>query len=328
MARLDDLRQALLDAYARDPKVGSPNINVTFLEDKVALTGEVATLGAKEEAENLARQIVPGLDVDNSLVITGNRPANDATLAEQATQALRDAGIDLGVKVRDGAAQLLGSAANLDARNHAHRIVSRVPGIRSVRDEQAPIMGQQKIEVEPEYRQEGKFRVPPEAPQVVVGRDDITLTNEIEELLATQMTYPRADEVHVWTHNGTVALDGWVKTAEEAVQAQILAERVSGVKSVQNRLVATDGSTGGDDALNQEIRRAFGKKGDEVSPVDALSVVVQQTAYLWGQVDTPEQRLKAQQLAEQVPGILRVNNNIQVVTRRSRPGSGPGGGPG
>jgi osmotically-inducible protein OsmY len=324
MARLDDLKQALLDAYARDPKISSPNISVTFLEDAVALTGEVGSLGAKEEAENLARQIVPGLSIDNSLVITNNRPADDQGLTTCAEKALFDAGLDLGVRVRQGVAYLQGSVESLAVRQRAQRIVSGIPGIRDVHAEEAVIMGQQQIVVEPEFRQEGKFKIAPEAPQVVVGRDDITITNEIEELLANAMPTPRADEIHTWTHNGTVTLDGWVKTAEEAAQARILAQRVSGVKSVQNRLVAIDGSTGGDDALNQEIRRAFGAKGDEVSPVDVLSVVVKEVAYLWGQVDTPEQRLRAGKLAEAVPGIARVINNVQVVTRRSRPGSGPG----
>ncbi len=324
MARLDDLRQALLDAYARDPKVGSPSITVTFLEDAVALTGEVSSLRAKEEVESLTRQIVPGLAIDNSLVITNNRPDDDQGLTTCAEKALFDAGLDLGVRVREGVAYLQGSVESLDKRNRAQRIVSGIPGIRAVHAEEAVIMGQQQIGVEPEYRQEGKFKIPPEAPQVVVGRDDITITNEIEELLANAMPTPRADEIHTWTHNGTVTLDGWVKTAEEAAQARILAQRVPGVKSVQNRLVAIDGSTGGDDALNQEVRRAFGAKGDEVSPVDVLSVVVKEVAYLWGQVDTPEQRLKAGQLAQAVPGITRVVNNVQVVTRRSRPGSGPG----
>ena len=70
----------------------------------------------------------------------------------------------------------------------------------------------------------------------------------------------------------------------------------------------------------------LGAKGDEVSPVDVLSVVVGQVAYLWGQVDTPEQRIRAEQLAQGVEGLTRVINNVQVVTRRSRPGHGPGGG--
>lgn len=324
MARLDDLRQALLDAYARDPKIGSPSINVTFLEDAVALTGEVASLRAKEEAEHLTRQMVPGLSIDNSLVITNNRPENDQTLTQQAQAALDAAGLNLGVRVLRGLAHLQGSPDSLAVRNEAHRVVAGVPGIRDIRDEEATIKGQQQVEVEPAYRQEGKFRVPPEAPQVVVGRDDLTITNAIEERLANDMTVPRADEIRVWTHNGTVTLDGWVKTMDEAAQAVHLAERVSGVKSVQNRLISLDGSTGGDEALNQEIRRAMGIKGDEVSPVDVLSAVVQQVAYLWGDVDTPEQRLKAEELAKAVPGISKVVNHLRVVTRRSRPEREPG----
>jgi osmotically-inducible protein OsmY len=154
------------------------------------------------------------------------------------------------------------------------------------------------------------------------SQEDIALTNDVEELLATRMAFPRADEIHVWTHDRTITMDGWVKTAEEAAQAQLLAQQVAGVKSVQNRLVVTDGSTGGDEALNQEIRHAFGRKGDAVSPVDALSVVVQQVAYLWGDVDTPEQSLEAEALAKDVPGITRVINYLRVVTRRSRPSSG------
>lgn len=329
MPRLDDLRQALLDAFARDPKIGSPNITVTFLEDTLALSGEVSTLQAKEEAENLARQIVPGLPIDNSLVISSNRPDDDQELTACAQKALADAGLRLGVKVLRGIAHLQGSVESLAVRNQAHQVVSRIPGIRAVRDEDAPVMDQQQVEVEPPYRIEGKFKIPPEAPQVIVEKDDATITNEVEERLATEMTTPRADEIRVWTQNGVVTLDGWVKTAEEAAQARLQAQKVSGVKSVRNRLVAMDGSTGGDDALNQEVRRALDTctpvKGGKVSPADVQSVVVKQVAYLWGEADTPEQRLMAEELAKQVPGILKVINNIQVVTRRSQPARKPRG---
>lgn len=296
MARLDDLRQALLDAYAHMPEIGSMSIHVTFLEDAVALTGEVASLQAKEEAENLARQIVPGLAIDNSLVITGNRPADDAELTTRAQQALLDDGLEAGVEVRDGIALLRGNAGSLDARNRAHRVVARIPGIREVQDARAATALPREL-----------------------GPDDIRLTNAVEERLANAMATPRADEIRARTQDGKVTLDGWVKSAEEAILAERLAQEVPGVRSVESRLVSTDGATGGDEALNQEIRRLLGKRGDMLSPVDVLSAVVKQEAFLWGEVDTPEQRLAAEALAQEVPGIVRVTNYLQVVNRRSRP---------
>lgn len=326
MARMNDLRQALLDAFARDPRIGSPNISVTFLEDTVALTGEVSSLRAKEKAEHLTRQIVPGLGVDNSLVITGNRLDDDQTLGEKAQQALFEAGFDLGVRVLNGLASLQGQVESLAKRDEAHRIVARIPGLREVRDDEAVVMDQEAIEIFPEKQQVGKLELPVEGTQLIVDRDDATITNEVEEALATEMSTPRADEIHVQVQNGVVTLDGWVKTVEEAAQARLLAQRVSGVKSVRNRVITLDGATGGDEALNQEIRRAFGAKGDPISPVDIQSAVVKQVAYLWGEVDTPEQRIGAERLAQAIPGITKVINHVQVVTRRSRPARGPRGG--
>lgn len=311
--QLPDVEQAIKDLFARDPVIGSPRISISFFDDTVALQGEVGSLREKERAQFLLKQVIPDCPIDNSLVVTANRVEDDDALTREAQEALAAApGIpkELGVSVVNGIARLVGDTPSLETRRKAHEIVAAIPGIRRVRDEEATVMGQMS------YEGAG-------APDLRVGIDDITITNRIEDLLAEKMAPPRADEVEVRVSNGTVTLTGYVKGADERAQAEHLAMSVSGVKSVKNHLVSLDGSYGCDETIRSRIEHAFGE-ARHVSGVNVKAWVVEDTVYLTGDVDTPEQRDEAERIAKGTPGVAHVRNDITIVTRRERPVRGPG----
>jgi osmotically-inducible protein OsmY len=65
--------------------------------------------------------------------------------------------------------------------------------------------------------------------------DDSAITAEVKaELLAA--TNVHSKHIHVKTRAGVVSLTGWVPSKEDKSGAEAVASKVSGVKSVRNRL--------------------------------------------------------------------------------------------
>lgn len=306
----EDVVNALREAFARDPIISAERVRISLLgPDSLVLQGEVQTLEAKEEASALAQQIAPTCAVDNALTVSGNRLAPDATLVRQASKALVEGGLpnSLGVEVRGGVAYLLGHAETVEERRLASQAVSRVPGIRAVRVDHL-ILAPRGVPTD----------------EVVNLQDERWLVNQIEEKLGADMSPARADEIDVGVEKGVVMLRGFVKTAKERAKAEALVRTVQGVKHLRNLLVAQDGSFGCNEAIEAKIRHAFGRAGDHVSPVDVKIFVCEDTAYLFGQVDRPEQIQKAVDIVRSHPEIRHVFPSLKVTPRHPPSAKGPG----
>jgi hyperosmotically inducible periplasmic protein len=65
--------------------------------------------------------------------------------------------------------------------------------------------------------------------------DDKTLTARVQNALADHPDYKFTD-VNVTTYRGVVQLSGFVNTAEHKQRAKAIAERVQGVKSIENNI--------------------------------------------------------------------------------------------
>ncbi|MNX62464.1 Osmotically-inducible protein Y precursor [compost metagenome] len=252
---------------------------------------------------------------------------DDATLARRAEEALVAANLPrtVGVQVQGGLAMLRGSVESKDLVRKARLAVGHVPGIKDVREEHLSVASQQAFETLGAARTGRSGLVAPgedlslsdaiPAPDVV---------NRIEDLLANGMDPARADEIRVTIDQGIVRLTGFVKTAEERAQAEKNARSVAGVRGVRNLLVSLDGSSGCDEALASEIRLGLAPRRDHASPVDIKVFVVEDTAYLQGVVDFPEQIAMAIAIAKRVSGIAHVHHALQVSERHFRSGAGPG----
>ncbi|HYD58008.1 MAG TPA: BON domain-containing protein [Burkholderiales bacterium] len=64
--------------------------------------------------------------------------------------------------------------------------------------------------------------------------DDATVTAKVKTAIATDVGVKAAANVNVETHKGTVQLSGFADSAEQASRAVSAAQKVSGVKTVQN----------------------------------------------------------------------------------------------
>ncbi|HEY9900156.1 MAG TPA: BON domain-containing protein [Pantanalinema sp.] len=324
----EDVANALREAFAKDPLIKAERIRITMLAPgALALQGEVSTLAEKDEAGFIARQIAPQCEIDNSLTVAVNRPMGDAALARRAEEALLAANLPrtVGVQVQDGLAVLRGSVESKELLRKARLAVSHVPGIKDVREELLSLEGRQVFETLGAARTgRTDLEAPGEDLELVDAIPAPDVVNRIEELLANRMDPARADEIRVTFDQGIARLTGFVKTIEELARAEKLARSVSGVRAVRNHLVSLDGSAGCDEALATEIRRGLGAKGDHASPVDIKAYVAEDTAYLQGVVDFPEQIAQAVAIARGVQGIAHVHHSLQVSERHFRSGAGPG----
>lgn len=323
----EDVANVLREAFAKDPKIRAERIGITMLPpDTIALSGEVQTLAEKEEASFLARQIAPQFDIDNSLTVAGNRLPKDTELQAAAEALLRREGVpeSLGVQVKHGAATLVGDVASLDWRDRARRLVGQVPGIREVHVEGVTPHRQQIVEaIGPERSTvHGRVEKVGEGTPILVDRSASDLVSEIEQKLGAELH--RAGEIRVVAKGGVVSLTGFVKSAEERVRAEILARSVPGVTEVRNLVVSQDGSAGCNEALGAEIRRKL-TAVPHLSPANIKVFVVDDYAYLQGDVDYPEQAMEAKRVAAGVPGIAHVDaERLRVTDAHPRPAGSPG----
>jgi osmotically-inducible protein OsmY len=64
--------------------------------------------------------------------------------------------------------------------------------------------------------------------------DDATVTAKVKTAIATDVGVKAAANVNVETHRGVVQLSGFADSGEQASRAAEAAQKVSGVRSVQN----------------------------------------------------------------------------------------------
>lgn len=119
--------------------------------------------------------------------------------------------------------------------------------------------------------------------------------------------------VEVETHKGIATLYGKVKTLAEAKQAKKLATTVMGVKEVVSNIkVIGDVHRPSDDAtLVNNVEAAFAAS-NEVDAEDIHTSCRNGVIYLDGTVSTAKQKDVAAQWAAVVPGVQKVQNNIEV----------------
>jgi osmotically-inducible protein OsmY len=132
------IRNAVIDALARDPRVWAFNPRVEVEGALVTLSGTVETLQALAAAEETARNTTGVWDVRNLLKVRPANPPADQVLIERARQALsRDPFIPanrIDVTARAGVITLLGRVDTEFEKSHARQIVSRLRDVVRVQN--------------------------------------------------------------------------------------------------------------------------------------------------------------------------------------------------
>jgi len=209
----DDLMADVRDEQFWDPKLDSAEIAVAADDGKVALRGTVGSLREKREATKAAQRVFGVISVDNQLqvkLLTDEKRAN-AEIRGDVLQALMLNSLvpkSVDAKVDDGVVTLTGSADWQYQRDEAEFVASTIVGAFDVIDE---------IELQ---------HPKPNAGDV----------HEAIEKAFKRNAAIDSDDVFVTTKNGTVTVDGVVRSWAEHDEALEAAWAAPGVTSVRDKL--------------------------------------------------------------------------------------------
>jgi osmotically-inducible protein OsmY len=278
----------------RDNNVDANNVEVITRDGEVTLAGVVANSFARDHIARVVADVKGVRRVVNRLDVSGT-PKTDEKLVEDLTWLLQNdpatAGLDITVHASDGQVTLSGTAASRQEKDLARLIAVGAYGVRSIEN---------NIEVRPETR-----------------TADVT-AEEIRRRLRTHDDID-ASNIVVEVEEGRVTLAGAVGSVFERNMAEQLAW-VRGVQDVDAaglvvspefvRVYAADPRPA-DEMLAQDIALAY-YYDPRVSPFDIVVDVRDGVATLTGVVDNLRAKDSAERLAQNVRGVHRVRNLLQV----------------
>jgi len=149
--------------------------------------------------------------------------------------------------------------------------------------------------------------------------DDSMLTARVKGAIAKDVGTGNSIRVDVETYRGNVQLNGFTDSGEKKRAAGHAANRVAGVRHVENNLqVATSARTPGefvDDAvLTTKIKAALA--ADPAVAAHEVNLDVRQgVVQLSGFVDSAAEKSRAEELASRVAGVRKVENALDVKQR-------------
>ena len=203
----------VLAELASDFRFKPAEVGVEVDNGIVTLTGTVSNYAKLGLTADLAAGVAGVGDVANKLTVAGAAGPDDTKLAQAIRDALRwDVDVPeerIDSIVRDGVVTLKGTVDRWYERTSARQAVSRLTGVRSVNDH---------IVVAP------------------VPRTDQQIFDEIKAALLRRLPM---EDVDLTVDQGKVTLMGRLRSYGSRMDAESVAWRTQGVKTVVNRIVAT-----------------------------------------------------------------------------------------
>ncbi len=128
----EEIREAVLDALAYDPRVAPFGIEVDVLGSTVTLSGRVNNLAAKRAAEQDARNTLGVWRVTNNIKVRPDIPADDVLgkrIANALSESARVIRSHIDIEAENGWVYLNGLVSTASEKNAAERIAERVQGV-------------------------------------------------------------------------------------------------------------------------------------------------------------------------------------------------------
>ena len=274
-------------------------------------------------------------------------------LAEEAASNLRAAkfsGFDIELEVQSGVCLLKGKIASQVQKDQATQVISKVPGIRTVnnqlvvlnRNPAAPVQQAVASDVTSNpVQQAGFFSRPKQTratktqqrattPQQATGESPQQVQQITQGIAqAIQGSGVRGHDIDLRYKGGVATLLGKAQSPQDVARLTQVISRVPGVRQVNNQLRAPGmnpvSQTGGSNQrVAEQIAQALA-----ANRLNGLDIEVRYNAgkaTLSGPVPHPQVAMIAHQLAASVPGVLQVDNRLQVVGMPGQPGDFPGTG--
>lgn len=223
----------------------------------------------------------------------------DAALEAKAGSALalsrRASGLDIDVTADAGTVKLDGRVPTAEVAAIVVAIVADTPGVTAVEN---------RLEVDPKAVANGYEAA------LLQRIADLETQVSLQERLGREPLLAAA-RIRVEVEAGRVILRGAVESEREREAAGQIALAAVGAEQVRNELQALDPARGGDEALALRVRfELFSTEAFELADmaIDCQGGRVR----LEGLVRSEAERLLAARLAEAVPGVRAVQNDLEV----------------
>jgi osmotically-inducible protein OsmY len=226
----------------------------------------------------------------------------DAALQAKVRSALalsrRISGMKIGVETRAGIVDLSGRVPTQEARSIVEAIVADTPGVGGVRNE---------LVVDPSATANGYE-------QTLLQRiADLETQVAVQERLRREPLLS-GENVRVDVDRGVVALRGRVGSELERDTAQTIAEAAVGAEHVRNELDALSTSDRSEDRLARRIEFELYSTG--AFDLSRIQVTTDGSRVrLQGVARSEAERLLAARLAETVPGVRSVVNDLSIAEK-------------
>ncbi len=294
------VKEAVIGALTMDPTTERFDISVDVEDQVVTLTGTVQSYAEKLWAARAARSVVGVKALENQIKVEYRANRRDAEILEDVKAQLRwDSVINDGLidaKVDNGYVTLSGVVGTLAEKDRAETS-AWVAGVKGVDARQLAV---EWWAAENDLRK-GKY----------VVKSDRQIQDAVEDALLFD---PRVNSYTVKpsVKDRVVELTGTVSTIAAKHAAEQIARHTVGVTSVKNA-IEVDAKTVLDAALETRLKAALGR--DAITQADDVDVDVDHgIAKLNGTVQNFAEKSRAEILAQSIPGIRDVKNDLSVLT--------------
>lgn len=295
----DDVARDVRAVLARSAPLGIGEIMVGVKGGVVTLQGTVDSWVRSRLAERRAMSVRGVTKIVNKIAVSPGGHRDDRTIQADVIRRLKadlylDAS-DIEVRVKDGRVHLEGSVRTAAEKRRAAEN-ARIAGVIAVEDSR----------LIPKWP--SKNRLKRSSPYI--QQSDRAILQAVEDALRMD---PRVNAANpnVSVVNGAVSLSGVVDTlyAKRAAEADAL--NTTGVWKVDNQLRLRYRAFPPDEEVERLIRDVF-RRDAELHALDLDVNVTDNHVILSGSVDTMGQKVRAENIASQLEGVLTLENRIQV----------------
>jgi hyperosmotically inducible protein len=309
--------------------VDGTSIHVDTVDGKVTLHGKVDSAEDKAKARRAAASVDGVKEVRNLLQVVSSEDeeaveASDSAIEDGVQTALKNdpllAKSSIEVQsVNKGTVLLAGKAESLTAALRAIETAHHVTGVRAVHSEiQSP-----DAKADAEVWRNLSAQSDPTASKGTEGRpqgakgamNDAYITAATKTRLVTSSDTPAMD-INVDTTNGVVTLFGYVPSEASKEKAGLEAQKVSGVKRVENELQVVPPAqrpevSERDSEIEGTIEQAIAGS-TELKNSDITVEVRNGVARLSGSVATESDKTTATTIAKRASGVRGVESDLQI----------------
>lgn len=295
-----DLRTDIENALRSDYVTEAYEIAVDVDSGEATLTGVVDSWAEKQAAADIAKRIRGLQEVHNNITVSPRFERTDAEVKHDIQHRLEaDVYVDerlIDVAVEGGDVLLSGVVGSMQEKWQA-RLDAYVAGAESV--------NVRALEVKWWAMDDADVKK-----AAYIPKTDAEIKKAVEKALEYD---PRTQAFKIDTRvrNGVVTFTGIVDNLAAKQAAASDAQSTQGVRWVKNYLKVRVQEPPVESEIHQRIQNAI-QRDVLLSPREINIFVIDQTAYLYGNVDDRYIKQHAEEVVARTPGVAAVSNNLMV----------------